>query len=328
MGSSARRLVAETPRLPAGALAKAGNADTPTTVASGTAADKQQPDGSPRLGRVGLAVTLAASLVVVLDFSIVNVALPSLTAAMGVSTTTTEWVVTAYALTFGGLLVVGGRASDLFGRPRLLVVGLVLFALASAAGGVAVDFPLLVAARAVQGMAAALIAPAALSILTTSYAEGAARERVLGYFGMTASLGFVVGLVAGGVLVDTVGWRWVFFVNVPVCLGLAALGSKVLPRGSGVPRGRRLDVGGALLVTAGMAVLVYAPTVGTNDGWTSAQFVGCVLVSAVVLAAFLAVERNSRQPILPLSLFRHRPLAVGDTLMVLLGPGWQARCWC
>jgi EmrB/QacA subfamily drug resistance transporter len=323
MGSSARRLVAETPRLLAGALAKAGNADTPTTVASGTAADKQQPDGSPRLGRVGLAVTLAASLVVVLDFSIVNVALPSLTAAMGVSTTTTEWVVTAYALTFGGLLVVGGRASDLFGRPRLLVVGLVLFALASAAGGVAVDFPLLVAARAVQGMAAALIAPAALSILTTSYAEGAARERVLGYFGMTASLGFVLGLVAGGVLVDTVGWRGVFFVNVPICVGLAALGSKVFPGGTRVARDRRLDLGGALLVTAGMAVLVYAPTVGSNDGWASAQFVGCLLVSAVLLVAFLGVERNNPQPILPLSLFRHHTLAVGDTLMVLLG-AWVA----
>jgi EmrB/QacA subfamily drug resistance transporter len=311
------------PRLPTGAWAKAGNGHTRTTVASGAVSEGQRPDGSPRLGGVGLAVTLAASLVVVLDFSIVNVALPSLTAAMGVSTTTAEWVVTAYALTFGGLLVVGGRASDLFGRPRLLVAGLVLFALASAAGGVAVDFPLLVAARAVQGMAAALIAPAALSILTTSYAEGPARERVLGYFGMTASLGFVVGLVAGGILVDTVGWRRVFFVNVPVCLGLAAFGSKVLPRGTRVQRGRRLDLGGALLVTTGMAVLVYAPTVGTNDGWASAQFVGCLLVSAVLLVAFLHLERNSRQPILPLSLFRHHTLAVGDTLMVLLG-AWVA----
>jgi EmrB/QacA subfamily drug resistance transporter len=304
-------------------MAQAGTGDAPIAVASGTVSDGQRPDGSSRLGRVGLGVTLAASLVVVLDFSIVNVALPSLTAGMGVSTTTAEWVVTAYALTFGGLLVVGGRASDLFGRPRLLAAGLVFFALASAAGGVAVDFPLLVAARAAQGMAAALIAPAALSILTTSYAEGPARERVLGYFGVTASLGFVVGLVAGGVLVDTVGWRWVFFVNVPVCLGLAALGCKVLAGGTTVTRGRRLDLVGALLVTAGMAVLVYAPTVGTNDGWASAEFVGCVLVSAVLLVAFQVVERNSRQPILPLSLFRHHTLAVGDALMVLLG-AWVA----
>jgi EmrB/QacA subfamily drug resistance transporter len=323
MGSAARTPVAETPRPPAGERANARNGDAPITVASGADSDGQRLDGTPRLGRVGLGVTLAASLVVVLDFSIVNVALPSLTAAMGVSTTTAEWVVTAYALTFGGLLVVGGRASDLFGRPRLLGAGLVLFALASAAGGVAVGFPLLVAARAVQGMAAALIAPAALSILTTSYAEGPARERVLGYFGMTASLGFVAGLVAGGVLVDTVGWRGVFFVNVPVCLGLAALGPKVLPRRTTVPRSRRLDLGGALLVTAGMAVLVYAPTVGPSEGWASAQFVGCVLVSAVLLVTFLGVERNSPQPILPLALFRHHTLAVGDTLMVLLG-AWVA----
>jgi EmrB/QacA subfamily drug resistance transporter len=323
MGPPARALVPDTPRLPVGARARAGNGDVPSAVASGTVSDGQRPDGSTGLGSVGLGVTLAASLVVVLDFSIVNVALPSLTAAMGVSTTTAEWVVTAYALTFGGLLVVGGRASDLFGRPRLLVAGLVLFALASTAGGVAVDFPLLVAARAVQGMAAALVAPAALSILTTSYAEGPARERVLGYFGMTASLGFVVGLVAGGVLVDTVGWRGVFFVNVPVCLVLAALGSKVLPAGIRAPKGHRLDLGGALLVTAGMAVLVYAPTVGSSDGWASAQFVRCVLLSAVLLVAFLGVERNSPQPILPLSLFRHHTLAVGDTLMVLLG-AWVA----
>jgi EmrB/QacA subfamily drug resistance transporter len=273
----------------------------------------------PGLGRLGLGLTLAASLVVVLDFSIVNVALPSLTTEMGVSTITAEWVVTAYALTFGGLLVVGGRASDLFGRTRLLVAGLVAFAVASAAGGVAADFPLLVAARAVQGIAAALVAPAALSILTTSFAEGPARNRVLGYFGVTASLGFVVGLVAGGALVDTVGWRGVFFVNVPVCLALAALGSQVLPRVPAVAGARDLDLSGALVVTAAMAVLVYTPTVGTNDGWSSAAFAAWLLVGALLFVAFLTVERRSPHPILPLSLFRHHTLVLGDALMVVLG---------
>src|SRR5258706_3654734 len=165
------------------------------------------PAASGPLGRLGLLVALGGSLVVVLDFSIVNVALPALSVEMGVSTTTAEWVITAYALTFGGLLVLGGRASDFFGRRRMLLAGLVLFAIASAAGGVAVSFPLLAAARAVQGIAAALVAPAALSILTTSYPEGAARNRVLGYFGMTASAGVGVGLVAGGILVDNVRWR-------------------------------------------------------------------------------------------------------------------------
>ncbi len=293
------------------------------TVAAKAASDRPRSAGSGPLGRLGLVVTLGAALVVVLDFSIVNVALPSLSVEMGVSTMTAEWVVTAYALTFGGLLVAGGRASDLFGKPRLLVAGLVLFAVASAAGGVAVDFPLLVAARAVQGMAAALVAPAALSILTTSYPEGPARERVIGYFGMTASVGFVVGLVAGGALVDTVGWRGVFFVNVPLCLALAALGPKVLPKGTKAAGDRHLDLPGTLLVTAAMAALVYAPTVGTNRGWGSAPFVGCLLVSVVLIVAFLHVERRSRQPVMPLSIFRHHTLVVGDTIMVLVG-AWMA----
>jgi EmrB/QacA subfamily drug resistance transporter len=290
-----------------------------TKVAADAVSDPPRSAPSPLLGPLGLVVTLGAALVVVLDFSIVNVALPSLSAEMGVSTMTAEWVVTAYALTFGGLLVVGGRASDLFGRPRLLVAGLVVFAVASAAGGVAVDFPLLVAARAIQGLAAAMVAPAALSILTTSFPEGPSRERVIGYYGMTASIGFVVGLVAGGALVDTVGWRGVFFVNVPLCLALAAVGSRALPGGTTVARDRHLDLPGALLVTAGMAALVYAPTVGTDDGWASVEFVACVLVSVALLAAFLHVERRSRQPILPLSIFRHHTLVVGDALMALVG---------
>jgi len=157
------------------------------------------------LGGVGLVVALAAQLVVVLDFSIVNVAMPSMSRELGISSTAGQWVVTAYALTFGGLLILGGRASDLFGRRRILIVGLTVFACASAAGGAAPSLALLVAARAVQGAAAALVAPSGLSILTTSYEEGPARNRVLSYYGMMASVGFVAGLLAGGILVDTVG---------------------------------------------------------------------------------------------------------------------------
>src|SRR5438105_4675510 len=290
-----------------------------------TSREPPQPSsvGLPALGQLGLFVALGGSLVVVLDFSIVNVALPALSVAMGVTTTTAEWVITAYALTFGGLLVLGGRAADFFGRRRMLLAGLVLFALASAAGGVAMNLPLLAASRAVQGAAAALIAPAALSILTTSYPEGPARNRALGYFGMTASAGFVVGLVAGGVLVDTVGWRGVFFVNVPVCLALAVVGSRALPAGltSGGPR--HLDLPGAALVTAGTAVLVYAPTLGTNDGWTSSPFVGCLLVSAALFGAFVFVESRSRQPLVPLRIFRYRTLVIGNSLSGLLG-AWVA----
>ena len=153
-----------------------------------------------------MGIVLAAQLVVVLDFSIVNVALPTLSAELGVSADAAQWVVTAYALTFAGLLVLGGRAADLFGRRGVLKVGIVGFAFASVAGGLAGDILMLIASRAVQGIAAALIAPASLSILTTSFREGAARNRVLGLYGITSSVGFVVGLVAGGVLVDTVGW--------------------------------------------------------------------------------------------------------------------------
>lgn len=293
------------------------------SVAIGRGSPQSRSPGLPPLGPLGLLVTLGGSLVVVLDFSIVNVALPALSVAMGVSTTTAEWVITGYALTFGGLLVLGGRAGDFFGRRRMLLAGLVLFAVASAAGGVAVNFPLLAVSRAVQGVAAALVAPAALSILTTTYPEGPARNRVLGYFGMTASAGFVVGLVAGGILVDTVGWRGVFFVNVPVCLALVLVGSRALPASTTAAGPRRLDLPGAALVTSGTGVLVYAPTLGTNDGWTSLPFLGCVLVSAVLFGAFVFVEGRSRQPLVPLRIFRHRTLVIGDTLSGLLG-AWVA----
>ena len=223
---------------------------------------------------LALGVVLAAQLVVVLDFSIVNVALPTLSAELGVSADAAQWVVTAYALTFGGLLVLGGRAADLFGRRRVLTVGLVSFAVASAAGGLASDMPLLIASRAVQGIAAALIAPASLSILTTSFREGRARNRVLGLYGITASVGFVVGLVAGGVLVDTVGWRGVFFVNVPICLAMAAIGRRRLPAMRSTEVRHHLDLAGALMVTAAAAMLVLAPSIGASDGWTSGALAG------------------------------------------------------
>ncbi len=278
---------------------------------------------TPALSRLGLWVVLGASMVVVLDFSIVNVALPALSIEMGLATTTAEWVVTAYALTFGGLLILGGRAADYLGHRRVLIAGLVVFAAASAAGGVAPDFALLVAARALQGAAAALVAPAALSTLTTTYPEGPARNRVLGYFGVTASVGFVVGLVAGGVLVDTVGWRGVFFVNVPVCMVMAIAARTSVPASAHVTTRPQVDVLGALLAAGGMAALVYAPTLGADDGWLSVEFLTCLLLSAALIYAFVRVERRSAQPLVPLSIFRHRSLVVGDALIGLVG-AWVA----
>jgi EmrB/QacA subfamily drug resistance transporter len=262
-------------------------------------------------------------MVVVLDFSIVNVALPQLSTQLGLATTTAEWVVTAYALTFGGLLILGGRAADYFGHRRVLIIGLVVFAFASAAGGLALDFALLVAARALQGAAAALVAPAALSTLTTTYPEGPGRNRVLGYFGVTASVGFVVGLVAGGVLVDTVGWRGVFFVNVPVCVVMAIAARTSVPTGGRAATRPRLDLAGAALGGLGMAVLVYAPTLAADDGWLSVEFAACLLFSAALIYAFVRVERHTAHPLVPLSIFRHRSLVVGDVLIGLVG-AWVA----
>lgn len=263
-------------------------------------------------------MVLGAQLVVVLDFSIVNVALPDISRQIGVSSTSVQWVVTAYAITFGGLLILGGRAADLVGRRTLLVWGLVGFGIASAAGGVAADFRLLVASRALQGIAAAAVAPAGLSILTTAY-HGRDRTRVLGYFGATASVGFVLGLVLGGVLVEVWSWRAVFFVNVPVCLLCAVLGQRLLPAGTRAADRQHLDVAGAVLVTAGTAALVYAPTAGVEKGWVSVPFGLSLLGAVVILTVFFWHERRSPSPLLPPSIFRSHTLAAGDVVTLLLG---------
>jgi EmrB/QacA subfamily drug resistance transporter len=284
---------------------------------------KDRTDGIGPLGGLALAVVLSAQFVVVLDFSIVNVALPSISRELHASSTSVQWVVTAYAITFGGLLVLGGRAADLFGRRRLLVAGLAGFAVASAAGGFAINLPMLVAARALQGVAAAAVAPAALSILTTSFADGSARTRVLGWYGSVASVGFVAGLVFGGVLVETVGWGGVFFVNVPLCLLGAVVSPRILPAGAPGPTRPHLDLMGACLVTTGVAALVYAPTAGVDAGWTSASFFVAIVASAVLLTAFVLRERRSPQPLVPLSIFRSHTLAAGDGVTLLAG-AWNA----
>jgi EmrB/QacA subfamily drug resistance transporter len=275
------------------------------------------------LGGLALVVVLSAQLVVVLDFSIVNVALPSISGAFSATATSVQWVVTAYAITFGGLLVLGGRAADFFGRRRLFIWGLVGFAAASAAGGVATGLPLLIVARAVQGIAAAAVAPATLSILTTSFPDGPTRTRVLGYYGIMSSVGFVAGLVLGGLLVETVGWRGVFFVNVPICLLGAVVSRHIVPAGEATAAPSHLDLMGAGLVTAGVATLVYAPTAGVDDGWASAQFFVAIAAAAALLSTFIWQERRSPNPLVPLSIFRSRTLAAGDGVTLLIG-AWNA----
>src|SRR5579875_2104167 len=206
-------------------------------------------------GRPALALILIAAFMVVLDFSIVNVALPSIERELGFGASSVQWVVTGYAITFGGFLVLGGRAADLFGRRRMFVAGLLAFSAASLAGGLAHDAALLVASRAVQGAGAALVAPAALSLITTGFPQGPRRTAALGAYGATSSLGFVAGQVLGGVLVELFSWRAVFLVNVPLGLLAAALAPRLLrppapePRPAGLPASRRLDTRGAVLIT-------------------------------------------------------------------------------
>src|SRR5215831_20961192 len=199
-----------------------------------------------------LALILVASFMVVLDFTIVNIALPSIEHDFGMATSAAQWVVTGYAIAFSGLLILGGRAADLLGRRRMFVIGLVVFSLASLAGGLAGDPVLLIASRVVQGAGAAMVAPAALSLITTSFPAGPQRTRAIGLYGSIASVGFVSGQVLGGVLVEWTSWRSVFLVNVPVGLAAAILAPRVIGEGAAgdVPGGRRLDVRGAALITA------------------------------------------------------------------------------
>src|SRR5450631_3575543 len=246
---------------------------------------------------LGLALILVASFMVVLDFSIVNVALPSIQGELGLAASAVQWVITGYAITFGGLLILGGRAADLFGRRRMFVAGLLVFTAASLAGGLAQDLSLLVASRALQGAGAALVAPAALSLITTGFAEGRERTRALGMYGATASVGFVAGQVLGGVLVQFTSWRAVFLVNVPVGLLAAVLAPKLLAESRRPNAKRRLDAGGAVLITAAMVALVFAVSQGDALGWASPAILASFALSCICAAAFLFVERHHPDPL-------------------------------
>jgi EmrB/QacA subfamily drug resistance transporter len=257
---------------------------------------------------------------VVLDFSIVNVALPSIERELRMPPDAVQWIVTGYAISFGGLLILGGRAADLLGRRRMFVVGLVAFALASLAGGLARDPALLIAARVVQGAGAAIVAPAALSLITTSFPEGPQRTRAIGLYGAISSVGFVAGQVLGGVLVQLTSWRAVFLVNVPVGLAAAALAPVILGRiGAATHRSRRLDIRGAVLITSAVALVVFAVSQGVVLGWTSPLVIAAVATAAVAAVAFTRAETRHPEPLVRLSLL-HRPgLRDGSTLSFLLG---------
>jgi len=259
---------------------------------------------------------------VVLDFSIVNVALPSIERELHMPPDAVQWIVTGYAISFGGLLILGGRAADLLGRRRMFVIGLIAFALASLAGGLAQDPVLLIAARVIQGAGAAIVAPAALSLITTSFPEGAERTRAIGLYGAISSVGFVSGQVLGGVLVEFTSWRAVFLVNVPVGLAAAALAPAILgtaAKTKATSSTRRLDLRGALLITTAVALIVFAVSQGVVLGWTSPLVIAAVATAAVATVAFAKAETRHPDPLIRLDLL-HRPgLRDGSTLSFLLG---------
>jgi EmrB/QacA subfamily drug resistance transporter len=266
----------------------------------------------------GLALLLlaAAQFVVVLDASIVNVALPSIGRALDFSQDSLSWVVNAYVLVFGGFLMLGGRLADLLGRRRMFVIGLILFAAASLAGGLAQSEGWLIAARAVQGLGGALLSPAALSLLTVLFAEGAERNRAMGVWGAVAGSGGAAGVLLGGMLTQWAGWEWVLFVNVPVATLAALAAFRVLPE-SRNEGNRHFDIAGAVTVTAGLSLLVYSLVDASDAGWLSTQTLGLGAVALALLAVFVVIELRSKDPLVPFSIFKLRTLT-GSNIVALL----------
>ena len=275
------------------------------------------------LSRRSLALVLLASFMVVLDFSIVNVALPSIRQALGFGGDSVQWVVTAYAITFGGLLILGGRMADILGRRRMFEVGLIVFAAASLAAGLAGDAGLLVAARAIQGIGAALVAPAALSLITANHREGPRRTRALGLYGATASLGFVAGQVFGGVLVEYVNWRSIFLVNVPIGIGAVLAARLLFARDQDRSGAVHLDVYGGLLSTLAVGTFVFAVSEGSALGWTHPLVAGALMVTLTATVGFVHVERTHPQPLIDLKILRRQYLATAGSLSFLIGL-WSA----
>ncbi len=266
-----------------------------------------------------LALLCMAQFMVVLDASIVNVALPSIGEGLGFSQENLPWVVNAYVLTFGGFLLLGGRMADLLGRRRVFLAGLLVVAAASLAAGFAATEGQLIAARAAQGLGAAIISPSALSIVTTLFTDGAERNKALGAWGAVAGSGGAVGVLLGGVLTDSLGWEWVLWVNVPVALIAAALTPRLIPESRAEGQERNFDLAGAVTVTAGLTVLVYALVDATEAGWGSAQTLGLIALSVALLGSFVAIERRSSAPLVPFTIFRLRTLTGANVVGLLVG---------
>jgi EmrB/QacA subfamily drug resistance transporter len=272
-----------------------------------------------RAKNLALLLLAMTQFVIVIDASIVNVALPSIGKALSFSQNDLSWVVNAYTLTFGGCLLLGGRLADLMGRRRMFMIGLVVFSLASLLGGLAQSEPWLIAARAVQGLGGAIVSPAALSIITTTFAEGEERNRALGVWGAVAGAGGAAGVLLGGVLTEGLSWRWVLFVNVPIGLLCTFLAPRVLKESHAESETREFDLPGAVAVTAGLALLVYALVHAVNVGWGATQTIVEIAGAIVLLVVFVAIESRRRAPLMPFSIFRLRTLRGADTVALLIG---------
>ncbi len=267
---------------------------------------------------LALALLCAVQFMVVLDIAIVNVALPSIQVDLGFSQENLQWVISAYALFFGGFLLLGGRAADLLGRRRVFIGGTILFTLSSLLAGFAWSEASLIAARGLQGLGAAVITPAALSILMTTFAEGKERNAALGAWGGVGAFGAVAGVLLGGVLTDLLSWEWIFFINVPVGLAALALAPFLLAESRDL-RVKSFDVPGAVLVTGGLVALVYAITQAHDYGWGSGTTIGIFALSAALLVGFVLWEARAAEPLMPLSIFRVRTVAGANVAGLVLG---------
>lgn len=268
-----------------------------------------------------LVLVCLAQFMVILDATIVNVALPSIQADLGLSESSLQWIVNAYALLFGGFLLLGGRAGDLIGRKRVFLAGLVLFTAASLVCGLATGETMLIVSRGIQGLGAALVSPAALSIVTTTFAEGAERTKALGVWAAIAVGGGAVGLVLGGFLVETFSWPWIFFVNVPVGIVTFVLSLRFVPESKDEHAHRSFDLAGATTVTAGLVALVYGIVRSSESGWGSAEVLGFLALSAMLLVAFVLIERRSAEPLVRLSIFSVRTVRGANVAMLIVAAG-------
>ena len=272
---------------------------------------------STRTRWLALVILCVGDLMIVVDTTVVNVALPSIRRDLGFSQTSLAWVINAYMLTFGGFLLLAGRFGDLFGHRRLFLGGTAAFTIASLVCGISSSQEMLIVARAIQGLGGAVVSALAFSLIVVLFTEPSERAKAMGVFGFVMAGGGSIGVLAGGVLTDLVGWHWIFLINLPIGIAVTSAGLRLLPAVDGPPQQRRLDVGGALAITVSMLLAVYAIVNGNTAGWTSAQTLGLLAGALVLMVGFVAWEARAPAPLMPLRIFRHRNLSVANVVGVL-----------